>query len=529
MKIIHKNTKTVIKNGFMTVTLLGMLVVFSILMVAILSMINLTSSSASKSLESQKAFNIAEAGVNYYLWHLSHNPTDFKDGGTTPATPDPKLGYGPYTHNYIDDNAKKQGTFTIWVNPQGSGSTIATITSIGNTNSGKTTRTIEAKIGSPSFANYSVVSDTALWFGSTESANGPVHSNQGVRMDGASSTDVSSANTTYNPSVSLGGDGSSHPGVWCSSSIITPVNCNTRPKTDWLYPMPSVDFNKISGDLCTIKKEAFKVDPATSALASQANACTQTPTTRTAAYLPQRSTSGTYSISKGYLIELNNDNTYNLSQVNAETDTNSTYLTALTRVSVASNIAIPTSGIIFAEDNVWVRSNSTFKGRLTIGAGRLATASTTHITIADDIVYSQKNGSDALGLITEGDVVLSPYAPPASGNFNFEVDAAVISQTGSVIYPLYYRSAGSTCTKGWTSANQTFTYYGAVASRQSWTWTWQLGGPCGNAVSYSGHYITGILNNSTQYDYNLQYAPPPFFPITGSYNILAWHEIITSP
>jgi hypothetical protein len=293
--------------------------------------------------------------------------------------------------------------------------------------------------------------------------------------------------------------------------------------------MPSVDFNKISGDLCTIKKEAFKVDPATSALASQANACTQTPTTRTAAYLPQRSTSGTYSISKGYLIELNNDNTYNLSQVNAETDTNSTYLTALTRVSVASNIAIPTSGIIFAEDNVWVRSNSTFKGRLTIGAGRLATASTTHITIADDIVYSQKNGSDALGLITEGDVVLSPYAPPASGNFNFEVDAAVISQTGSVIYPLYYRSAGSTCTKGWTSANQTFTYYGAVASRQSWTWTWQLGGPCGNAVSYSGHYITGILNNSTQYDYNLQYAPPPFFPITGSYNILAWHEIITSP
>ncbi len=32
-----------------------------------------------------QALDVAEAGVNYYLWHLAHNPTDYRDGGATPA------------------------------------------------------------------------------------------------------------------------------------------------------------------------------------------------------------------------------------------------------------------------------------------------------------------------------------------------------------------------------------------------------------------------------------------------------------
>jgi len=87
--------------------------------------------------KSQKAFNIAEAGLNYYLWPLSHNGIDYKDGQSTPTTPDPTLGYGPYVHNYIDDNAVNQGTFTLWIKPQGTGSTIANIRVIGKINFGR--------------------------------------------------------------------------------------------------------------------------------------------------------------------------------------------------------------------------------------------------------------------------------------------------------------------------------------------------------------------------------------------------------
>ncbi|HSX16902.1 MAG TPA: hypothetical protein VLH86_02265 [Patescibacteria group bacterium] len=530
-RIFPRRSKTESEQGFITPALLSLIIALAILSVAVFEVMQTNLFIVGNNIQSQKAFNIAEAGVNYYLWHLSHNPTDFKDGGTTPATPDPKLGYGPYVHNYVDDNAATTGTYTLWIKPQGSGSTIATVRAIGKVAGVGSTRTVEAQIGSPSFANYAVVSDSALWFGNTEGADGPVHSNQGVRMDGSSNSDVTSANATYTPSNQLGGDGTAHPGVWCKSTVTTPINCNTRPKDLWQYPVPTIDFNQITGSLCSMKKIAFAADPATAALANSPTACSQVPTTRTASYLPQRATNGSYTISKGYLIQLNTDGTYNLSYVNAEDDTKTPYTAALTLQSIATNIPMPSTGVIFAEDNVWVRSNPTYHGRVTIGAGRLASATPKgDIVIADDIAYSTKNGSDAVGLVASDSVVLAPYAPPASGSFNFEVDAAVIAQSGTVTYPLKYRANSNACTRGWVNSNQTFTYYGSVATRQTWTWTWLVGGACGDAAHDAVNgWISGIENNTSHYDYNLQYAPPPSFPITSTYNVLSWREVLTKP
>ena len=33
----------------------------------------------------EQAFQIAEAGINYYQWHLARYPTDYTDGTTTPG------------------------------------------------------------------------------------------------------------------------------------------------------------------------------------------------------------------------------------------------------------------------------------------------------------------------------------------------------------------------------------------------------------------------------------------------------------
>jgi hypothetical protein len=511
--------------------LLSLIIAFSLTAVSVVQVTMDNFFTVGNIIKSQQAFNMAEAGLNYYLWHLNHNNADYKDGKTTPTTPDPQLGYGPYVHDYIGSDGVKEGTYTLYIKPAGGGSTVVTVRSIGQAVGTNIKRTVEAQIGSPSFASYGVVSDTALWFGNTETADGPVHSNQGVRMDGANTSTVSAASSTYTPPNSLGGDGSSKPGVWCNTTVTAPVNCNTRSKSDWLYPVSSVDFNQITGSLCTMKKVAFAANSATSALANQANACTQTPATRTTSYLPQRS--ATYNQSKGYLIQLNTNGTYDLYNVNAETDTAATYSSALTLQSVASGITIPASGVIYAEDNVWVRSNPTYHGRVSIAAGKLAagsSASYANIVIADDLLYSTKNGSDAIGLVAQNATILAPYAPPASGAFNFEVDAATLAQTGQVWYPGTYRSSASRCTHGWTSANQTFTFYGSVATRQTWTWTWLQGGACGDAVfDPANGWISGVEHNTTQYDYNLQYAPPPSFPITAGYNFLSWREVITHP
>lgn len=519
------------QQGFILPTLLAMLVALCVIIVSVADVIDLNYSNINRNNVSQKAFNVSEAGINYYLWHLSHNNTDFKDGKTTPTTPDPNLGYGPYEHTYTDNNANVTGTYTLWIKPQGNGSTIATVRSIGKVTGSNITRTVEAQVGAPSFASYAVASDSALWFGDTEISNGPVHSNQGVRMDGASNADITSANSTYVPSSQVGGNGASHPGVWCSTSVTTPVNCNTRSKVDWRYPVPSIDFNQVSGSLCTMKKIAFAANAATSALAGQANACTQVPTNLTNAYLPQRATNGSFATTKGYLISLNNNNTYDLYKVDNETDTaTNSYTGALTRTLVSNAIAIPSSGVIFAEDNVWIRTNGSFSGRLTIAAGRLASSTyNANVTIVDNVMYSTKNGSDALGLIAEGDATIAPYAAPNTGNFTLEVDAAIIAQTGSVLYPSNYTTGGAK-TKGWVGSSQIFKYYGSVATRQTWTWQW-LTSSGGNAVKdpVSGNWISGFLNSTTQYDYNLLYAPPPSFPITSSYNILSWREVLVTP
>ena len=524
--------------------LLAIIVAFSIMGTALVEITLTNFSVVGGIVKSQQAFNIAESGINYYMWHLNHNSTDYKDGGTTPATPDPNLGYGPYTHNYIDTNGVNEGTYTLWIKPIGAGSTIVTVRAIGKAANTNITRTVEAQIGEPSFASYGVVSDSALWFGNTETADGPVDSNQGVRMDGPSDSTVSSANSTYVPSGSLGGNGStSEPGVWCNASVTTPVNCNTRSKSAWLYPEPQVNFNQVSTSLCSMKKTAFADYASTSALASQANACTQTPATQTNAYIPQLS--ATFSTTKGYLIKLNSNNTYDLLKVNSENDRLTPYTNALNTTPVSTGLALPPSGVIFVEDNVWVLTPTNFNSRVTIASGRLATANSTDIVIAGPLLYNTKNGTDSVGLVAEQSIFIAPYAPAsatgyASGTFNYEVDGALLAENGEVQYgengdsasaPASYRSSTSNCARGWTGSNQTMTFYGSVATRQTWTWSWLVGGgACGDAAfDATNGYVTGFENDTTSYDYNMEYDPPPSYPLTSGYNILSWREILTHP
>ena len=529
--IINAATRRHTHTGYILPSILILIVTAGILAAALLTVIMNNFFVVGNTIQSQQSFNIAEAGINYYLWHLAHNGTDYQDGTGAPTTPDPTLGYGPDVHNYVGSDATDQGTYTLWIKPQGQGSTVVTVRSIGQAKNSSIKRTVEAKIGAASFASYGLVSDVEFWFGSDEAANGPVFSNQGVHMDGPNSDTVGSANASYVPQSTYGGNGSVEPGVWCSSSVLSP-NCSTRDKSNWLYPQPSVDFNQVSASLCSMKKVAFADYSTTQSLATQTNACSQVPTTRTNAYIPRVST--TFSSTRGYLVELNSNSTYNLYKVNGENDTYSPYTSALSLQSVATGISLPPSGVIFVEDNVWVRTNPTFHGRVTIASGRLASSyQTTDINIADDVLYSTKNGSDSIGLVAEGNVYIAPYAPPASGSFNFEVDAAALSQSGSVEYPATYKTNSYRCTRGWTSTNQTFTFYGSVATRQYWTWNVNWGGyGCYGDAAYdsvSHSYISGIEHTTTDYDYNLLYAPPPSYPITGGYNILSWREVLTKP
>ncbi len=245
-------------------------------------------------------------------------------------------------------------------------------------------------------------------------------------------------------------------------------------------------------------------------------ACAQRPA-RTDGYIPPRNNS--FNAEIGYLITLNQNGTYSLSNVNTERDTRTIYSTALATTSIAANIPIPESGVIFVEDNVWVRSGAGgFDGRVTIASARLAVSGSTVVTIADNLLYTDKySGNDAIGLIAEYNIDVAPYVPAP-----VEIDGALIAQTGRVQFRPRYNYNGAN-TVGYIDPIKKLTFYGSVASNLQWTWSWVR---CG---SNSTSCWSGFKYNETKYDENLRYSPPPQFPVTSTYDILEWREIVATP
>ena len=89
----------------------------------------------------EQSLEIAEAGIDYYRWHLAHSATDYQDGTGLP---------GPYVHDFYDKNGVKIGTYTLDITAPQVGSTLVVVKSTGALLSDpKTTRTIQARFAKP--------------------------------------------------------------------------------------------------------------------------------------------------------------------------------------------------------------------------------------------------------------------------------------------------------------------------------------------------------------------------------------------
>ena len=173
------------QKGGMLILVLVMTSLFIIIAIGIIDLGILRQRVLKKQISSTQSLHIAEAGVNYYRWHLAHDETDFYDG--TGADPGP-VGepYGPYIHDYISPGGEVEGKFSLEITPPPSGSTIIRIKSIGWTlDNPHMTRTIEVRYGMKSLAHFSYLTNSNIWLGSTENVRGEVHSNGGIRMDGS--------------------------------------------------------------------------------------------------------------------------------------------------------------------------------------------------------------------------------------------------------------------------------------------------------------------------------------------------------
>lgn len=360
-----------------------------------------------------EALAIAEAGLNYYRWHLQHNPTDYTDGTSGP---------GPYVHDFVDAQGQAVGQFSLVITPPSVTTSTVLIESTGYTRrQSATRRTIRAVIGYRSLTDYAFVSNSQVWVGNNSEFHGSLHSNSGLRFDGTTDSPVTSAVETYQcqPIHGNGCGGEMKPGVWGQGG---PVNF-------WKFPVPAVDFGGPAGTIARLKAMALDGGQSISSSGEQ-----------------------------GWRLTFAADGTFTTAKVTAtkcykgrdlNDDKDQWYCVDIKTAIPGQTYAIPGNGVIFVDDTVWV--DGTIKGKAVVVAG-----SGKSIIINDDILYSAKDGANRLGLVGETDVLLPHDAPD-----DLEIDAALFAVNGSA--KRYYYSGDH---------KDTLTLYGAVASYKIWTWSY---------------------------------------------------------
>lgn len=409
----------------------------------------------------EQAFQIAEAGIAYYRWHLAHNPTDYTDGTG---------GAGPYVHAYTDKDGNTIGHYSLVITPPTATSTILSIESTGWVDSqSQSKRTIRVKLGFPSLTDFAFLTNATVWIGDTEQTHGKFHSNNGIRFDGTADAQVTSAMATYTCPTSSGCNGTqTKAGVWGTGG----------PQNYWSFPKPAEDFTIITADLAQIKDAALD----------------------TGVYL---SASGAYgwnltftSSSKVVARKVTAVNCY-LGEDIGETSYTNKCIDART-YGASTTYDLPNNGDIFVEDNVWV--DGVVRGRVVVG-----NAATKNIIINGNVLYYAKDGNHTLGLMSAKDILI-PYNSPD----NLEVDAALLAQTGAAKRYLW-RS-------GTSNVRNSILIYGSVISYGIWTWSWVGGGSPPPVIS-------GYVNTNSTYDANLTYSPPPGFPVGSEYNQISWEQL----
>ncbi len=447
------------------------------------------------------AFQVAEAGVEYYRWHLAHNPTDFQDGTAGP---------GPYNHIFYDKTATRIGTFSLTITPPSVGSTIVTVQSDGRVDANPSiVRKIKVRLAIPSLAKYAVAANDTMRFGEGTEVFGPVHSNGGVRFDGLAHNLVTSALTQYDDPDHAGVQEygvHTHvlvpPSVGVSASGLatedpppaTPPNRSDVFVAGRSIGVPALNFGGIITDLATMKT-----------LGQSANGRYYAP-----------------SGALGYEIVLKTNDTFDLYRVTAlqaapnncvneySQDGWGTWSirTVNGRTLISSNNAFPTNGVIFVEDNLWVRGQIN-TARLSIASGRFPDnpATRTSITVNENLLYTNYTGVDVLGLIAQKNINAGMLSADT-----YRIDAALIAQNGRV-GRYYYRPSGGGSYCSPYHARTSITLYGMIASNIRYGFAYSDG--------------TGYANRDIIYDGNLLYGPPPSFPLTSDqYQVISWEEVL---
>ncbi|MHB0865873.1 MAG: hypothetical protein ACYC1Y_03175 [Minisyncoccota bacterium] len=425
-----------------------------------------------------EAFNIAEAGLEHYRWFLSHFPGDTTDGTGQP---------GPYVTTYNDPAGGTMGTYSLSVVGNSACGVVQSIdvTSTGTASSTTgVSSTIWARYAQPSVARYNMILNASVWWAGGP-LYGPLHSNNGIRMDGAPNAPVTSSVTSWSCDYTY----NCHP-----TQTVPGVFGNGTNQYLWNYPTPQVDFGAIASSFSSLK-----------AIAQSSGL-----------YFPRVSTSNNSHI--GYHLIFNGDGTVTVYKVTAVVTNLLSYPADGSSQSFVHDYSLikseaflgtyaipPTCGVIFVEDNAWVEGSLSTK--VTVVAANVVDAGVyPNIVVPNSITYTAFDGSAGFTAIASHNVLIGPNSP-----MNLTMDGIFVAQSGVFGRNFY------SCNQSYASRSN-LDQFGTVVSTLRPVTAWFVGGSCNGGISgYSGGTSVFDRQNSTN--------PPPFTPITSTqWQFVDWKQ-----
>jgi hypothetical protein len=459
-------------GGYLLILTLILASVFFIILGSFVSYIVTQSQVVNFRYEQTRATDIAESGLNYYKWYLAHYPNDLTDGNGAGAT-------GPFVHTFADPEGGDIGEFALSI---ASTTYCGEITSIDITSVGHTYNNPEAKsivhgrYARPTIASYSMVTNSGIYYASAGTVSGPVHSNQGIKMNKAHNSVISSGQTSWTCDSTYG----------CSPSQTVDGVYTTQPTVSnpalFAFPVPPIDFNAITVNLAAMQDKAENVSGAI--------------------YIPP-------STKSGYHLNFNG-NQLVVRKVNSKSNEPNGkawgwYYNQMNGTSPYGTYTIdPSCPVVFVEDDVWLEGNIT--GKVTVAAADVDTpGKDPSIFLNGNITYNTQD--TGLLAVAEKDVLIGFDVPE-----NLILQGIFIAQTG---YFGRYDYSDTAIPGGFAQhkLKDSLTLHGTVVSANR------------AGYNYGSPLRSGFINVISTYDTSQVYSPPPYTPkATDVYTFFNWRQ-----
>lgn len=524
------------RKGSTLVFALVAVVISSITLTSLMTYISSQLRYSNDRVERERAFQISEAGAYYYRWYLAHSIAG-KDAEQIKAfwestSPYPKGVDAPYEVEYVDPEGAAIGKYRIEVTKPSLGSTIVIVKSTGWTYlKPDIKRVVQVRFRRPSWSENSVLANDNMRFGAGTTIKGRIHSNLGIRFDGIADNIVSSSLTTYDDLDHNGGvefGVHTHVNVPPANGVNDTYRANEAPPSTMatrsdvfqagrVAPAPQLDFNSVVSDISFMRTQAavkldnsgkgrhikLKVDGTMDIC--KVNSYSDVVLSSGGNYI-----SGTNAITNYNGIVKGGSATYN----NAACVTTACCVEASCAwvqnsnhnrgkcVSI-TNYAIPNNGIIFVANDVWLEGTIDNK-KVSIVAAELSdepgyTGGGKSVFLGmNNLLYANSNGlsngSDIIGVIAQKDVEIVRNSQNV-----LTLNGAFLAKEGRVGREAY----GNTLS--------TITVNGSIATYSRYGFARTDG--------------TGYQIRNINFDNNMLYYPPPYFPTGTEYAIDLWDEL----